>query len=345
MVRMMIRQHFIHRWAVWLIVISLVTGCASTLNKGDRAAAQGHWDEAITAYEQLVQLHPEDRVLAIRLQEYKQRAAFVHLDRGEQLLNQRRREEALGEFQLALELYPTLDEAKTRIAELQQPVLIPAPVPAPTEPVSPTLEGTLSIAPSPGPEAPSEAPPAPAPKASAPGEGGAASFSVTTTAPGGDALSASTGQTPVTQPDLPLDGSVPEVTIQPQQLTAQVGDQLSVQVMVTNVTNLFGAPFYLDYDPSRLEVVSAAEGGFLKNDGQSSVFLNSIDASKGMVIVGASRLGAVGGVNGSGSLAVVTFKATASGPVTLTLHNVDFRDASLAKIPVLLQTGHILIGG
>jgi hypothetical protein len=337
---MMIGQYHAHRHAVWLVLMGLLAGCATAINEGDRAAAQGRWEAAIVAYEQDIRHHPNDRVLALKLQEFKQRAAFVHLDRGDQLLNQQRREEALGEFQRALELYPTLDAAKTRIAELQRPVPNPAPAPAP-----PAREETLSIAPLPGPGATSEAPTSHSPNVSTTTGEEPASVSVTTAVHGGDTLPSSTGQAPVTPPDLPLDGSVPEVTIQPQQLTAQVGDQLTVHIMVSNVTNLFGAPFYLGYDPFRLAVVSAAEGDFLKNDGQSSVFLDSIDASKGLVVIGASRLGAVGGVSGSGSLAVVTFKATASGPVTLTLQNVDFRDASLTKIPVILQPGHIQIGG
>jgi len=331
---------------LWLLVMSVAAGCAtSALNEGDRAAAHGQWDAAIAAYEREVQQHPDDRALALKLQTFKQRAAFVHMNRGEQLLTQQHRQEALVEFQQALELYPTLDTANARVRELQQPPSSTASVPAPTVSEVPVL-----IPPTLGPEVLSQKPSSPAPNASKPGEG-PASISVTTVVPGGTTLPASTGiegsggQAPAAQPETPSDGSLTLVTIQPQQLTAQVGGQVTVQVNVSNVTDLFGAPFYLRYDPARLEVVSASEGGFLNNDGQSTVFLKSIDAVNGEVIVGVSRLGAVGGVSGSGSLMSITFKAKASGPVTLSLQNVDFRDAHLSQIPVLLQPGHIQIEG
>lgn len=326
--------------ALWLLVMSVAAGCAtSALNEGDRAAAHGQWNAAIAAYEREVRQHPDDRALALKLETFKQEAAFVHMHQGEQLLTQQHRQEALVEFQRAHELYPTLDTANARVRELQEPLTATAPVPAPTVSELPVL-----IPPTPSPEASGQIPPSHEPSASTP-QDRSASLSVTTVAPGGDTLPASKSQEPAAQPESPSNGSLTVVTIQPQQLTAQVGGQVTVQVNVSNVTDLFGAPFYLRYDPARLEVVSASEGGFLNNDGQSTVFLKSIDAVNGEVIVGVSRLGAVGGVSGSGSLMSITFKAKASGPVTLSLQNVDFRDGHLSQIPVLLQPGHIQIDG
>jgi hypothetical protein len=332
---------------VWLLAMSVAAGCAtSAINEGDRAAAHGQWDAAIAAYEPVVRRHPDDRALALKLQTFKQEAAFVHMKHGEQLLAQKHRQEALAEFQQALVLYPTLDTAKARVKELQQPLSATAPVPAAPK----ASEGTVLLPATLGPQGSGQSPSSPAPSTPRQPEE-SASLSVTTVVPGGGTTQPSAGpngsgnQEPAAQPETPPDSSLTLVTIQPQELTAQVGGQVTVQVNVSNVTDLFGAPFYLRYDPTRLEVVSAAEGGFLNNDGQTTVFLKSIDAVNGEVIVGVSRLGAVGGVSGSGNLMSITFKAKASGPVTLSLQNVDFRDAHLSQIPVQLQPGHIQIEG
>jgi len=329
--------------AVWLLVFGLAAGCASAPPPpaGDRAAAQSQWEADIARYEREAREHPDDKVLALKLQLFKQQAAYVHVKQGEQLLNQQRNEEALAEFQRALQLDPTLDVAKARVRQLQ-PQLPTAPPAAPPETV--LMGKSLSIAPGPEPVAPAAASknPPPSELGAGAGQGGMSAIS---SAAGGATAPAPTEQTASASTPVPSTGTTPVVIVQPSQSTTQVGQQLTVQVSVANAINLFGAPFYLIYDPSRLDVVGATEGGFLKSDGQSTVFLNSIDAQRGQVIIGLSRLGPVAGVSGSGNLAAITFRAKAAGTVTFTLQNVDFRDPGLAQIPVLLQPANIQIVG
>jgi hypothetical protein len=329
--------------AVWLLVLGLAAGCATAPppSADDRTAAQTQWEADIAGYEREAREHPDDKVLALKLQLFKQQAAYVHVKQGEQLLNQQRTEEALAEFQRALQLDPTLDIAKARVRQLQPQL----PTPAPAAPPETALMGkSLSIAPAPEPVAPAAASKSPPPpdSGSGAGQGGMSAIS---SAAGGATAPTATDQTASASIPVPSTGSTPVVMVQPLQSTAQVGQQLTVQVNVANAINLFGAPFYLAYDPSRLDVVGAAEGGFLKSDGQSTVFLNSIDAQRGQIIIGLSRLGSVGGVSGSGNLAAITFRAKATGAVTFTLQNVDFRDPGLVQIPVLLQPANVQIVG
>jgi hypothetical protein len=329
--------------AVWLLVLGLAAGCATAPppSADDRTAAQTQWEADIAGYEREAREHPDDKVLALKLQLFKQQAAYVHVKQGEQLLNQQRTEEALAEFQRALQLDPTLDIAKARVRQLQPQL----PTPAPAAPPETALMGkSLSIAPAPEPVAPAAASKSPPPpdSGSGAGQGGMSAIS---SAAGGATAPTATDQTASASIPVPSTGSTPVVMVQPLQSTAQVGQQLTVQVNVANAINLFGAPFYLAYDPSRLDVVGAAEGGFLKSDGQSTVFLNSIDAQRGQIIIGLSRLGSVGGVSGSGNLAAITFRAKATGSVTFTLQNVDFRDPGLVQIPVLLQPANVQIVG
>ncbi len=80
--------------------------------------------------------------------------------------------------------------------------------------------------------------------------------------------------------------------------------------------------FAVKYNPALLTLVSATEGTFLKNDGKPTSFKYTFNKANGLVNINGSRLGAVGGASGSGSLAVITFKAKEKGTATLGLSNV-----------------------
>jgi general secretion pathway protein D len=68
-----------------------------------------------------------------------------------------------------------------------------------------------------------------------------------------------------------------------------------------------------------MDFVGATEGPFLKNDGKPTSFTTNLKKDKGRVSINLSRLGDVGGVSGSGTLAVLTLKAKAKGAANLNL--------------------------
>jgi general secretion pathway protein D len=131
------------------------------------------------------------------------------------------------------------------------------------------------------------------------------------------------------------------LSIIPKQMQVKVGQEVLVEIQVHKVKDLFGAPFYLVYDPHRLEAVKVSQGDFLRKDGKKTAFLNSIKKEKGRIIVGLTRLGAVGGVDGDGTLAVVAFKALQAGRAKLSFDAVDFKDSHQATLPVHLETGWV----
>ena len=104
--------------------------------------------------------------------------------------------------------------------------------------------------------------------------------------------------------------------------TVKVNDDFLVHVTVSDVTNMYAGVLALQYDPALMTLVSAAEGTFLKKDGKTTTFQYTYNKDKGRVNVNFTRIGAVGGVSGSGELAVISFKAKGKGSATLGLSDV-----------------------
>ena len=69
------------------------------------------------------------------------------------------------------------------------------------------------------------------------------------------------------------------------------------------------------FDPSALEVVSVAEGGFFKSGGAPTAFANRVDAPMGKILLGVSAAVAEG-ASGQGDLATITFRARTPRPRT-----------------------------
>lgn len=98
------------------------------------------------------------------------------------------------------------------------------------------------------------------------------------------------------------------------QAPAQVraGEQFSAALVLQSSGPVRGLPFMIGFDPQLLQLVSVSEGEFFKQGGGRTTFTHRIDAVQGKVFVAAVRQAGQGsdpGVNGSSSVAQVTFKA------------------------------------
>src|SRR4030065_203581 len=128
------------------------------------------------------------------------------------------------------------------------------------------------------------------------------------------------------RPGLPPDESgMPPVPPQPQPSTgrgiiymtapkeAKVDQELTVGIILGEVTNLYGASINISYDPSLLEFVRVDEGGVLKQDGKPTSFMHAINAADGRGTVGITRLGGGGGISGKGGVFSAGFKSKGEG--------------------------------
>jgi len=108
------------RLAIGLVLASTLASCASTPNAyklGELAEQREDYDQAIVAYAQAQVADPDNKEIATVLKRAKLRASAQHLAKGRRLAGTGKYEEALVEFELALELNPANADADTAVRE------------------------------------------------------------------------------------------------------------------------------------------------------------------------------------------------------------------------------------
>lgn len=129
------------------------------------------------------------------------------------------------------------------------------------------------------------------------------------------------------------------VGISPQNVTARVFQDFSLNVSISNVTDLYGWEFRLNWTAPLLATVNVTEGSFLKAGGNTFFTYNSNDAI-GHMIVDCTLLGNVLGVSGDGVLATITFGVNGGGQSPLNLYNATLIDSNVNQIPCIVSGGY-----
>ena len=127
---------------------------------------------------------------------------------------------------------------------------------------------------------------------------------------------------------LPVLAHGADVNISPSSVNVSSNTQFNVSINISNVSNLFGSAFDLIYNPSVLSFVSVQKGTFLEQAGATTDLL-ALANPPGDLIIGYSRQaigGIASGVNGSGTLMTITFRALAAGTSNLTFQNNSLCD-------------------
>src|SRR5271169_1310827 len=114
-----------------------------------------------------------------------------------------------------------------------------------------------------------------------------------------------------------------DLTVDPLTATSATGGTFTVDVNVSNVSDLYGYQLDLTFNPSVLSAVSITEGSFLQSGGNTTTFLpGTIDNVGGTIALNADTInGAVPGVTGSGELIAFTFDAIGAGTSALGIQN------------------------
>jgi general secretion pathway protein D len=126
--------------------------------------------------------------------------------------------------------------------------------------------------------------------------------------------------------------AVAMTAMSPADATAQIGQDLRFDLSVANVKDLYGAIFTLSYDPKVVDFKSAAEGPFLKKDGQQTSFLFANNIKAGTVDLYITRIGDVGGIEGGGNLCTVAFQAKAAGTSPILFKSVKLGNYSREQL-------------
>jgi len=101
---------------ILVLVLTAAGGCAASaaLSRGQDAERRQDYDRAVAEYTQAVRGHPDDVTARVGLERSRLRAASDHFQRGRRLAASGKHDEALVEYELAVELNPTsreIDEA------------------------------------------------------------------------------------------------------------------------------------------------------------------------------------------------------------------------------------------
>lgn len=111
------------------------------------------------------------------------------------------------------------------------------------------------------------------------------------------------------------------------------GDSFSVSIEVGNINDLAGFQFDVSFDPTVLEVVSIEKGTFLSATSGTYWLEPGTDNNTGLITDIASARTAKGGANGSGTLAIITFKAIQAGESHVRLQSIVLSDSTGRQIP------------
>lgn len=112
-----------------------------------------------------------------------------------------------------------------------------------------------------------------------------------------------------------------------------------IDIMVSDVTDLYAAIFDLSWDPSILELISIERGGFLGGESES-LFLTESQIDGYVEGVLYSCLGPVPGNSGSGSVAIATFVVINEGQSVLDLSDTHLLDSTKNEIVHTVTDGN-----
>ncbi len=122
-----------------------------------------------------------------------------------------------------------------------------------------------------------------------------------------------------------------------------VGQEARFEIVAGGVKDLYGAIITLSYDPNVVEFKTAGEGTLLKADNQQTSFLFSNNIKGGTVDIYMTRIGDVGGVNGSGSLSTLVFQGKSGGTSDVIMKSVKLTNFNREQIKADLKGAKVVV--
>ena len=131
-----------------------------------------------------------------------------------------------------------------------------------------------------------------------------------------------------------------QLNLMPEIQQAKVGSSFQIKVNLQGGRDVFSVPMQMQYDQTKLSLINVDLGSgqpaggmdFLGKDGQAVALVHR-DSGNGNVAISASRPPGASGVSGSGTVCVLTFKATAPGPAAVVITQPVVRNSQQQAIP------------
>lgn len=143
--------------------------------------------------------------------------------------------------------------------------------------------------------------------------------------------------------DSNFDSTTVTVWIEPETTLAVPGDVCHCAVRIKDAVDVGSVPFYIDFNPNLIEILSVKEGDFLGGDGAATAFMSSVNKQRGRVIIGLSRVGAVGGISGEGDLVILEFTCMKAGHTPLAFSREAVLGPTADLIPSRFIDGQVSI--
>src|SRR5437016_2240796 len=128
----------------------------------------------------------------------------------------------------------------------------------------------------------------------------------------------------------------------PPDLTVSVGQEIRLDVQVTNIEDLAEGTLTISYDPKVLEFRQAFEGEFLKREGTASV-TTAANPATGTVAVRLTRAEGSKGVTGTGVLATLAFVAKEPGASPVAIQTSQLLSAAKAPLSATGGQGNVRV--
>jgi hypothetical protein len=127
-------------------------------------------------------------------------------------------------------------------------------------------------------------------------------------------------------------GTSAEISVETMH-TVSKDDSFPAAINVEGISDLAEFQFDVAFDPTVLRAVTVEEGTFLSDNGGTYWLEPHIDNKAGIITGTACAMTTKGGVDGSGTLATITFKAVSIGESHIELQNIVLSDSSGEIIP------------
>ncbi len=140
----------------------------------------------------------------------------------------------------------------------------------------------------------------------------------------------------------PSSQAIPILTVQAPVGPVVVGSTVTINIAVSDATDLYGFQFDLEFDPTFLAASDPTEGAFLASGGNTFFIPGVVNGS----IISATAntlLTAISGVNGNGILASFSFIALNEGATALSLSGITLLDSGLNTLESLAENAIVTI--
>ncbi|MGH9666838.1 MAG: cohesin domain-containing protein, partial [Bryobacteraceae bacterium] len=132
----------------------------------------------------------------------------------------------------------------------------------------------------------------------------------------------------------PAPGARARLLFLPSALQAQVAGPVNVSLRIENAEDLVSAPVKIKYDPKILRLNDITPGDLLTRGNQNVTSPKDIRNDTGEATITITRAPGAGGVNGSGTLATLSFLAIGKGATQIAVTEAGLKNSKQQPVTV-----------